>query len=70
MTGDPDAPDPRASSAGEGQLRPESDLTHEERPRDRDGEVRPERPVNSGRTENTADQTGIEIDHAAERPSK
>lgn len=33
------------------------------------GEVRPERPVNSGRTENTADQAGIEIDHASERPA-
>jgi hypothetical protein len=33
------------------------------------GETQPERPVNSGRTENTADQEGIEIDHADERPA-
>jgi hypothetical protein len=33
------------------------------------GETRPERPVDSGRTENTADNEGIEIDHAAERPA-
>jgi hypothetical protein len=34
------------------------------------GEVRPERPVNSGRTEDTADQEGIEIDNAIERPQE
>ncbi len=33
------------------------------------GQTRPERPVESGRTENTADQEGIEIDHADERPA-
>ena len=35
-----------------------------------EGEVRPERPVDSGRTENTADQEGIEIDNAIERPQE
>jgi hypothetical protein len=33
------------------------------------GKTQPERPVDSGRTENTADQEGIEIDHAADRPA-
>ena len=35
-----------------------------------EGEVRPERPVNSGRTEDTPDQEGIEIDNAIERPQE
>ena len=34
------------------------------------GETRPERLVDSGRTENTADQEGIEIDNAIERPQE
>ena len=33
------------------------------------GRTAPERPVDSGRTEDTADQEGIEIDHATERPA-
>ena len=33
------------------------------------GKTEPERPVDSGRTENIADQEGIEIDHADERPA-
>jgi hypothetical protein len=33
------------------------------------GVTQPERPVDSGRTENTADQEGIEIDHEDERPA-
>jgi hypothetical protein len=32
------------------------------------GRTEPERPVESGRTENTADNDGIEIDNAIERP--
>lgn len=35
----------------------------------RDGEVRPERPVPSGRTEGTAEEAGIEVDHEKERPA-
>lgn len=31
------------------------------------GKTEPERPVDSGRTENTADNEGIEIDHSYER---
>lgn len=34
-----------------------------------EGEVRPERPVESGRTDRRADEAGIEIDHAGERPA-
>jgi len=34
------------------------------------GRTEPERPVDSGRTENTADQEGIEIDNAIERPQE
>ena len=33
------------------------------------GVTRPERPVDSDRTEDTADQEGIEIDHADRRPA-
>jgi hypothetical protein len=33
------------------------------------GVTRPERPVDSDRTEDTADQEGIEIDHADGRPA-
>jgi hypothetical protein len=33
------------------------------------GRTEPERPVESGRTEDVADQEGIEIDHADERPA-
>ena len=51
------------------QLQSEIDQQHEESALDRHGEVRPERPVNSGRSEGTADQAGIEIDHKAERPA-
>lgn len=32
------------------------------------GVTDPERPVKSPRTDNTADQQGIEIDHERERP--
>jgi hypothetical protein len=34
------------------------------------GEAQPERPVDSGRTEDTADLEGIEIDNAIERPQE
>jgi hypothetical protein len=34
------------------------------------GETRPERPVESGRTEDVADLEGIEIDNAIERPQE
>lgn len=59
---------PREGERAE-QLQSEIEQEHEESALDRDGEVRPERPVNSGRTEDTADQAGIEIDHEKERPA-
>lgn len=51
------------------QLQSEIEQQHEESALDRKGEARPERPVNSGRAEDTADQVGIEIDHEKERPA-
>jgi hypothetical protein len=50
------------------QLESEIEQEHEESALDRDGEVRPERPVNSRRSDGTADQAGIETDHEKERP--
>lgn len=52
------------------QLESEMAQQHEDSTLDRDGEVRPERPVKSSRTEDTPDQTGIEIDNAIERPQE
>ncbi len=78
MTRAPDRPVPAAGerqrrrrvpndSAFSDEMQPESGA-REGGALDRDGRARPERPVNSGRSEGTADQAGIEIDHAAERP--
>ena len=33
------------------------------------GKTKPEHPLDSNRTEHTADQEGIEIDHETERPA-
>ncbi len=62
-------PLPRRDGSVTEQLESEIDQQHEDSALDRDGEVRPERPVNSGRSEGTADQAGIEIDHEADRPA-
>lgn len=62
-------PLPRRDGSVTEQLESEIDQQHEDSALDRDGEVRPERPVNSGRSEGTADQAGIEIDHESERPA-
>jgi hypothetical protein len=69
LAGAPPRPRPRRDGAITEQLDSEIEQQHEESALDRDGEVRPERPVESGRTEHTADQTGIEIDHADEPPA-
>ena len=62
-------PRPRRDGSMTEQLESEIDQQHEDSALDRDGEVRPERPVNSRRTEDTVDQAGIEIDHESERPA-
>lgn len=63
-------PLPRRDGSVTEQLESEMDRQHEDSALDRDGEVRPERPVKSGHTEDTPDQTGIEIDNAIERPQQ
>ena len=67
LAGVPPRPRKRAHTE---QLESEIEQQHEESALDRDGEVNPERPVNSARTENAADQEGIEIDNAIERPQE
>lgn len=66
--GGPRPPQGAEDGAVTEQLKSEMDQQHEESALDRDGEVKPERPVNSGRSERRADRAGIEIDHAKERP--
>lgn len=59
---------PRRDATRTEQLESEIEQKHELSALDRDGVVRPERPKESRRSDGTADQTGIETDHAKERP--